>query len=133
MKARQPEWHWLDAPETVAAQELCRSCRISDEELDELVEYGALPPVQGHAGSYVFSAEWVVPLRHATRLRRHYDLDLFTVGLVLEYLHRIEGLERELRSVRAQVPSHKHAVHEGPATWRETHAREGGGDAPCAP
>ena len=125
MKAQAPEWHWLDAQETIPAQDLCRACRISSAELLELVEYGALQPLAGHA-DHAFSAEWVVPLREATRLRRAFDLDLFTVGLVLDYLNRIEGLERELRSLRAHLPSHlsspARGTHEGPAPWREPHS-----------
>jgi len=135
VKAQAPEWHWLDAQETIPAQDLCRACRISSAELLELVEYGALQPVAGHAdhADHAFSAEWVVPLREATRLRRAFDLDLFTVGLVLDYLNRIEGLERELRSLRAHLPSHlsspARSTHEGPAPWREPHA----GAMPDAP
>jgi len=133
VKAQASEWHWLDAEETIPDQELCRSCRISSAELLELVEYGALQPVAGSPGRLVFSAECVLPLREAVRLRRAFDLDLFTVGLVLDYLNRIEGLERELRSLRAHLPSHLpspgRTTHEGPAPWREPH----GGTALAAP
>jgi chaperone modulatory protein CbpM len=125
VKAQASEWHWLDAHETIAAPELCRSCRISGAELNELVEYGALQPLTSSQGP-VFSAEWVSPLREAARLRRAFDLDLFTVSLVLEYLNRIEVLEREVSSLRAHLPAHVpspgRTTHEGPASWREPHA-----------
>ncbi|AMO24762.1 hypothetical protein GCM10027034_08870 [Ramlibacter solisilvae] len=125
MKVQATEWHRLDVHETIPAQELCSACRISEDELKELLDYGALQPVAGE--TLVFSAEWVVPLRHATRLRRAFDLDLFTVGLIIEYLNRIEALEREVKALRAHLPAHQpspgHVPHEGPAPWREPHGR----------
>jgi chaperone modulatory protein CbpM len=127
VKAQASEWHWLDAHETIPAKDLCRSCRISAAELGELVEYGALQPIAGSQEHLAFSAEWVAPLREAARLRRTFDLDLFTVVLVLDYLNRIATLERELKSLRAQLPAHapvpSHPPHEGPAPWREPHGR----------
>jgi chaperone modulatory protein CbpM len=127
MSAQASEWNRLDAGETIAAHELCQSCRISSAELYELMEYGALRPVAGNRDRLVFGAEWVVPLREAARLRRAFDLDLFTVGLILDYLNRIEALEHEVKSLRAHLPSHApspgHVSHEGPAPWREPHGR----------
>jgi len=93
-------------------------------DLQELVEYGSLQPIAGRQ-ELVFSAEWVVPLREAFRLRRVFDLDLFAAGLVLEYLNRIETLERQVKTLRAHLPSHLppgQDHHEGPAPWREPHS-----------
>jgi chaperone modulatory protein CbpM len=114
---------WLDARETVTVTELSRVSGLSPSELQELVEYGALAPVQqAQATTLVFSAACVVPLRHAVRLRRDYDLDLFMVGMLLDYLQRIEDLEAQLRSLKAQLPKHAHAPHhEGPESWHEPH------------
>jgi len=46
-----------------------------------------------------------MPLRQAARLRHDLDLDLFAVAILLGYLERIEGLEGELRSLRARRPA----------------------------
>lgn len=53
-----------------------------------------------------FSADCAMPLRRAGKLRADYDLDLFTVGLLLDYLNRIDALEQQLQSLRvsASVP-----------------------------
>ena len=98
------EWAWLDARETVTVAELARACGLSANELEELVEYGALPPLQATQSEHVFSAEWVMPLRTAGRLRADYDLDLFAVGMLLGYLNRIDELERRLQALQAQLP-----------------------------
>lgn len=117
---------WLDASEVMSAAELCKVCGFSPAELDELVEYGALAPLAPPAPAPApagpsFSGAWVAPLREAARLRRDYDLDIFTVAVLLGYLDRIESLERELHSLRARIPGHAHPAREGPQPWREPH------------
>jgi chaperone modulatory protein CbpM len=95
---------WLDGRETITVTELSRVCALSAAELDELVGYGALAPLPATAQETLFSAEWVMPLRQAARLRHDLDLDLFAVSILLRYLERIDGLESELRSLQARLP-----------------------------
>lgn len=96
------EMHWLDAKETIGAEELCRACRITIEELREIADYGA--PASLRAGDVqLFTADWLMPLREAARLRRDFDLDLFAASLAAQHLHRIAALEQELRTLRARL------------------------------
>ncbi len=95
---------WLDAREVIPLAELARICALSPAELDELVDYGALVPVEEARQERLFSAECVMPLRTAGKLRQDFDLDLFTVGLLLGYLNRIEALERQVRTLKAHLP-----------------------------
>jgi chaperone modulatory protein CbpM len=97
----QATLHWLDAQETIGADELCHACRITVEELYEIVEYGVLAPV--HAEAQLFTADWLMPLREAARLRRDYDMDWFAAGLIAEHLHHISRLEQEIRSLRGRL------------------------------
>lgn len=106
MNQNQAEWIWLDTTETVTMSELSRCCGLSPAELVELVDYCALQPVAGAVDEPVFSAGWVAPLRTASKLRLDFDLDLFTVAVLLGNLNRIEALEREVRSLQARLPSH---------------------------
>ena len=127
MKKQPHEWIWPEASETISISELSRTCQLSIGDLDELIEYGALAPMQREADELVFSAACAPALRTACKLRQDYDLDLFTVALLMEYLNRIEALEREIRSLHAQLPSHLAAPHrDGPQPWREPHARATG-------
>ncbi len=113
---------WLDAREMITRSELSRSCGLTETELAELVDYGALRALPAAGAEPVFSAECLPALRRATRLRRDLDLDLFTVALLLQYLDRIEVLEQQLRSLRAQVSFHAPAApREGPQPWHEPH------------
>jgi chaperone modulatory protein CbpM len=95
---------WLDRRETITVTELARACTLSAAELDELVGYGALAPLRATAQETLFSAEWVMPLRQAARLRRDLDLDLYAVSILLGFMERIDGLESQLRSLQARVP-----------------------------
>ncbi|HSV34980.1 MAG TPA: chaperone modulator CbpM [Ramlibacter sp.] len=126
MRPQTHDWHWLDASETIGAADLSRACGVSTGDLDELVEYGALTPLAKATDERIFSAACVGTLRTAFKLRQDYDLDIFTVALLLEYLTRIEALERELRTLHAQLPAHVVVHREGPPPWREPHAKSGG-------
>lgn len=106
MKQAQVEWNWLDNSAMLTLTELSDCCAMSVAELDELVAYRALPPLGVGAPEPVFSAEWVAPLRAAGKLRLEFDLDLFTVALLLGQLQRIELLERQLQQLQALLPAH---------------------------
>ena len=105
MTQEQTEWRWLDTRETVTSAELANCCGMSEAELDELVDYCALVPLSPIDQERAFSAQWVVPLRHASKLRIDFDLDIFTVAILLGSLNRIEVLERQVHSLQAQLPT----------------------------
>ncbi len=117
MKPQMTEWIWLDTRETVSLAELSQACGLSSDELGELIDYGALQPstpLQPHRvlphesalpSPCEFRADWITRLRTAASLRQHYDLDLFSMGMMLGYLTRIEDLERQVASLLAQSPA----------------------------
>jgi hypothetical protein len=74
---------------------------LSDAELTELVEDGALVPVNPAAPSWTFAAYSIVVARTAGRLYRDFDLDAHGLAVVLRFVARIEELERQLRALRA--------------------------------
>ena len=124
MKPQPHDREWPEVGESITHSELSQVCRISTAEIDELVEYGALIPLERSPGQRTFSRACVGSLRTACKFRRDYDLDLFTVALLMDHLNRIEELERELRFLQAHLPAHVTAAHrEGPQPWREPHAR----------
>lgn len=122
MTPQRNDWDWPEAGEIITHAELTQACRISAGELDELVEYGALAPLQRHGGQMTFSRACVASLRAACQVKQDYDLDLFTVALLLEQLGRIEELEREVRFLRSQLPAHVAVHRDGPQPWHEPHS-----------
>lgn len=123
MATEQSDLTWLDPQRRIEQGELAQMCSLTIVEIEELVDYGALVPVGAEAGNVRhFSASCVPPLREAIRLRSYYDLDLFTVSLLLGYLQRIAQLEQQLRGLQAHLPHPPHLPREGPTPWREPHA-----------
>ncbi|MDI9333173.1 MAG: hypothetical protein QM533_02225 [Cytophagales bacterium] len=120
MTLAQMEWAWLDTPLTINQQDLSHCCGLAASDLDELIEYNALVPISPNvpplfikqaAGEtipieQVFSSGWIAPLREVGRLRVDFDIDIFTMALLLVKMNRIETLERQLATLRAQVPFH---------------------------
>ena len=114
---------WSDPHQAIGQQELAHACGLRIEEIDELVEYGSLAPVAGgEPGARFFSAGCIGALRTAARMRAEYDLDLFMLGLALDFLQRIEQLEQQVRWLEAHLPHHLHAPRAGPGERREPHA-----------
>lgn len=94
---------WLDAREHVSLVELSECAGLSEAELRELVETGALAPADPHADEWEFSADCVVSLRAAARVCRDLELERAALALVLSYLERIHRLEEEVRDLNAQL------------------------------
>lgn len=119
----QVEIDWPEATQTITLHHLADACGLCTADLDELVEYGALQPLptlEADSGTSpttdhtaqataddmpcprLFSAAFIAPLKVAGRLHRDFDLDLFSVGLLLEYLRRIDVLEHQLQWTQRQ-------------------------------
>ena len=96
----------LDTSTVITLTELAQCCGLSAAELDELVDYNALAPLANSAIERTFSAHWVMPLRTAARMRLDFDLDVFTVAILLGKLIQIELLERQVQSLQALLPEH---------------------------
>jgi chaperone modulatory protein CbpM len=102
---------WLHARQTVSLVELARCSGMAESELRELVDYGGLAPAESQAPEWAFSAEWIVRVRAAARLRRDLELETPALALVLAYLERIDRLEAELRRLHALLPSTNRNLH----------------------
>ena len=104
MNAKLTEATWLDAHCEVSLAELASLSGLAEEELRELVEYGALAPNDPRGAQWTFSGECVVAARAAQRLRASFDLDPSALSLAVGLLEHIRALETELRVLRAQLP-----------------------------
>ncbi|MGH8755526.1 MAG: chaperone modulator CbpM, partial [Burkholderiales bacterium] len=95
---------WLSERREFSLAEFVELCGLSEAELRELVDYGALEPANPQAEQWTFSAERVVAARTACRLRNDFDLDMHGLALILLYLNRIRDLEAQLQDLRARLP-----------------------------
>jgi len=97
---------WLAEDNEFSFPELVELSGLSEAELHELVDYGAITPVDPGSPQWVFKGRCLVTVRAAYRLRASFDLDPHGIALVISLLDRIHGLEEELGSLRAQLPRH---------------------------
>ena len=88
----------LDETGTLTVAELVERSGLSEEELQVLIDCGALAPRDAAGATWHFSAHCVVTARTARRLRDDFALDdAHALAVVLRFMQRIEVLEAELR------------------------------------
>ena len=93
----------VDERGEISWAQLLEMSGLTEAELTELVDDGALVPVDPAALSRSFTAYSVVVARTAGRLYRDFDLDAHGLAVVLRFVARIEELESQLRALRAGV------------------------------
>lgn len=102
MKRQQIDWIGMDAGQAVGAMELSQASGLSCADVQELVEYGALVPLSTTQG-LTFSPSCLVPVQAVARLRSDFDLDLFTVGMLLGYIEKISALEDRVQDLQDRL------------------------------
>ena len=95
---------WLDESQRLSIDELAIFSGLSEAELRELVDYGALRPANPQELHLVFSADCVFRVRKASRLRDDLELDTHAMALAIMLLDRIDKLEAQVAALRSQVP-----------------------------
>lgn len=95
---------WIDERLELPLAEVAERSGLTESQLRELVEYGALAPVDPSASQWTFQARCITSAKVAYRL--HHDFDLAPEGLavVMGFVERVQALEAELRDLRARMP-----------------------------
>lgn len=104
MKAEHAEAQWLTETSRFSVSELVELSGSTAEELRELVEYGAITPVNPESPDWLFPGQCLPTIRVACRLRVSFDLEPHGVALVISLLDRIHDLEARIGDLRAQLP-----------------------------
>ena len=100
-----PTVHKLYSTETLdhlSGSQLANLCGLRMDEVQELVDYGALQCAFAREGLDYFDAASLSHLLVACKQRRDYDLDLFSVVIVVPYLREIADLKIQLRQLQAR-------------------------------
>ena len=106
----QSETHdviWMDRSQLVSIDDLVGLSGLSESEIRELVDAGALLPVNAQEQPWTFGADCVVTVRRASRLREDLELDMHALALALTLLEQIRALESELSQLRARQPVYR--------------------------
>lgn len=93
---------WLHRSQLVSVGELVELSGLNEGEIRELVDMGALVPIDAQQVPWSFGAECVQTVRRACRLRIDLELDTHAVALALDLLAQIDKLESELSQLRAR-------------------------------
>ena len=104
MRVELTEVLWLDENHELSVTELAQLSGLSEAELDELVDFGAIAPIDPSAPQRTFRASRVVAARTARRLRHDFELDTQGLAVALTLIERVHDLEAQMRELRAQLP-----------------------------
>jgi chaperone modulatory protein CbpM len=104
MRVELTEVLWLEEHHPLSLSELAELSGLTEAELHELVDCGAIVPVDPHAGAPSFQADDIVAAKTAARLRRAFELNAPGLALAMALLDRVHDLEAQLNRLQAQVP-----------------------------
>ena len=104
MKVELTEAVWLDERGAVTLIELSQCSGLTEGELRDLVELGALEPTDPEASDWSFTSRCISLARTACRLRNDFELDTQGLALVLSLLERVQELEDAMQRLNARLP-----------------------------
>jgi chaperone modulatory protein CbpM len=104
MRIELTEVFWLHEHHSLSVRQLAELSGLSDLEVTELMDYGAIEPIDIDERERTFDARCIVDARTARRLRDDFDLNMHGVALALTLLDRVRNLETQLGDLRARLP-----------------------------
>ena len=104
MRVELTEVLWLNEHHPLSVMQLAELSGLSEAEIHDLVDYGAIVPIHPDTAQPTFDARCIVTARTACRLRDDFDLNTQGLALALTLLDRVHDLEAELHDLRAQLP-----------------------------
>ena len=104
MRVELNELRWLEEHRELTLGELSDVSGLSEAELRDLEDCGAIAAVDASAPTRTFAAQCIVTARTAFRLRHDFELDEQGLAVALALLERVRELEAELDALRAQLP-----------------------------
>ncbi len=104
MSPEHDDAEWMTEDHAFSLTELAEISGLPESELRELVDYGAITPMDPEASSWAFSGKCLLTVRTACRLRISFDLEPHGVALMVTLLERVQDLEAQVRDLRAQLP-----------------------------
>jgi chaperone modulatory protein CbpM len=95
------EGQLLEEENNITLMQLCSYCRLTPEEIIEMVEEGILEPSGISKTEWRFTFTTVERVRKAHRLINDLEINLAGAALVVHLLDRIEELEAAVRNYQA--------------------------------
>ena len=111
MEPERVDAEWLTQEQSYSLKELAELSGMPELELRELVEHGAITPVDASAAQWAFQGRCLWTVRTACRLRVSFELEQNGLALVVSLLERIRDLEAQLDT------THTHGQHRNLAVY----------------
>jgi len=89
-----------ETEEQFTFSDVAKLCELSHDEMQELIDYGAIRSDELEKGDFYYSAQRLSLLQSACKQRRDYDLDLFSVVICVQYLEEVADLKRQIESLQ---------------------------------
>ena len=87
----------------VNEQELAEICHLTSDELNELLDFEVIDSINGASHPRIFHWDSARQLRDANAVRLDYDLDLFTVVIIMDYQRKMKVLQDHLQSLSQEL------------------------------
>ncbi len=94
---------WLDEHHEISLDDLRDLSGLTLDELNYLIEHGALTPSDASRQSWLFSSQHLVSLRSLSRLKVDFDLESEVLPLMLCLIDRIHNLELLLEKSNVKI------------------------------
>ena len=94
----QPDIEVIDEQVTFTLIELCRSCGVEAELIEDMISEGILEPAGNPGRDWRFPASSLRRTRVTLHLQRDLGVNLAGAALALDLLERIEELDARLRA-----------------------------------
>lgn len=104
MEPERTDAEWMTEDHRLSLAELADLSGLPETELRELIDYGCIAPVDPDSSQWVFTGKCLWTVRTASRIRVSFDLEPHGTALVVSLLDRINDLEAQLNTLRAQMP-----------------------------
>jgi len=110
MKIELTDAEWLHEHGEITFEEVVALSGMSSEFLHQLIDHGALAPIDQPTHSNLDPAQWrfttrcVVTVRKVNRLRQDFDLDANALSVAFALLERLHDLEMRLHELQMQRP-----------------------------
>jgi chaperone modulatory protein CbpM len=103
MRVELTEALWFEQ-HVLSLPELAQISGLPGALLEELLDCGAIAPIEPAATELRFGASALRAARTANRLRADFELDVQALVVALSLVARVEELEAQLRELRARQP-----------------------------
>ena len=104
MTGEYPDAQWPDERQRMPLRALAEISGLTEDELLQLVDCGALAPFPESSGQHTFSAVSITIARTARRLRDDFELEPHGVAVLHANLDRLRALVAQLRALPARLP-----------------------------